>query len=133
MAEVLSPSISPDFPEALQWLFRPKRYKVLKGGRGAGRSWGVARWLLVEGLQGNQRNLCARELQASIKDSVHKLIADQISNLQMNYLYDVQQQGIYGIGAAKGTEFSSRVLGIISRRSSHSRISSAVGLRRQIS
>jgi len=95
-----------DFPEALQWLFKPKRYKVLKGGRGAGRSWGVARWLLIEGLNGRERCLCARELQASIKDSVHKLLADQITLMGMNYLYDVQQQGIYGVGAAKGTEFS---------------------------
>jgi hypothetical protein len=34
------------FPAALQMLFRPKRYKVMWGGRGAGRSWGVARALL---------------------------------------------------------------------------------------
>ncbi len=94
-----------DFPEALQPLFKPKRYKVLYGGRGAGRSWGVARALLIQGLDGQQRMLCARELQASIKDSVHKLLADQISLMGMNYLYDVQQQGIYGIGQAKGTEF----------------------------
>ncbi len=60
-----------EFPEALQPLFRPKRYKVLYGGRGAGRSWGVARALLIQGLEGNQRILCAREFQASIKDSVH--------------------------------------------------------------
>jgi phage terminase large subunit len=99
-------SISPDFPEALQWLFKPKRYKVLKGGRGAGRSWGVARALLIQGLSGTERVLCARELQASIKDSVHKLLADQISLMGMNYLYDVQQQGIYGIGQCKGTEFA---------------------------
>lgn len=95
-----------DFPEALQPLFKSKRYKVLYGGRGAGRSWGVARALLIQGLDGAQRMLCARELQASIKDSVHKLLADQITLMGMNYLYDVQQQGIYGIGAARGTEFS---------------------------
>ncbi len=106
MPETVVPSISPDFPEALQWLFKPKRYKVLKGGRGAGRSWGVARALLIQGLSGQERILCARELQASIKDSVHKLLADQISLMGMNYLYDVQQQGIYGIGQTKGTEFA---------------------------
>ena len=110
-----------DFPEALQWLFKPKRYKVLKGGRGAGRSWGVARWLLIEGLSGTERVLCARELQASIKDSVHKLLADQIDKMGMNYLYHVEQQGIHGIGQAKGTEFSSRALGITLRRSSLTR------------
>lgn len=106
MEQIQLSSQSLDFPEALQCLFKPKRYKVLYGGRSAGRSWGVARALLIQGLNGKQRVLCARELQASIKDSVHKLLADQISLMGMNYLYDVQQQGIYGLGQAKGTEFS---------------------------
>lgn len=106
MLEVAPIEAQLDFPEALQWLFKPKRYKVLKGGRGAGRSWGAARALLVQALNGTERVLCARELQASIKDSVHKLLADQITLMGMNYLYDVQQQGIYGLGRAKGSEFS---------------------------
>jgi phage terminase large subunit len=106
MPDAVAPSLDLVWPEALQCLFKPKRYKVLYGGRGAGRSWGVARALLIDGLGGNQRNLCARELQASIKDSVHKLLADQITLMGMNYLYDVQQQGIYGLGQAKGTEFA---------------------------
>ena len=106
MNELPTPQLDLVWPDALQCLFKPKRYKVLKGGRGAGRSWGVARWLLIDGLQGGQRNLCARELQASIKDSVHKLLADQITLMGMNYLYDVQQQGIYGLGQAAGTEFA---------------------------
>lgn len=95
-----------NFPLPLQCLFQPKRFKVLWGGRAGAKSWGIARALLIQGLDGSQRILCARELMASIKDSVHKLLADQVTLMGMNYLYDIQQQGIYGVGSAKGTEFS---------------------------
>ena len=36
-----------EFPEKLRCLFEPSRYKVLYGGRGAAKSWGVARALLI--------------------------------------------------------------------------------------
>lgn len=88
--------IEPEFPAPLECLFKPKRYKVLFGGRGAGRSWGVARALLIQGIERTQRSLCAREFQNSIGESVHKVIADQITNLKMNYLWDVQQARIIG-------------------------------------
>src|SRR3954467_4995382 len=74
-----SPEI--EFPEALQCLFQPKRFKVLWGGRGAGRSWGVARTLLIMGANRSIRVLCVRELQNSIAESVHKVLSDQIEAL----------------------------------------------------
>ena len=75
-----------DLPRYAQGLFKPARYKVLYGGRGAGRSWSCARALLLLGLQRpGLRILCARELQASIKDSVHRLLADQIQLLGLPY------------------------------------------------
>ena len=46
-----------EFPEKLEFLFEPSRYKVLYGGRGSGKSWGVARALLVIGLQKSTRVL----------------------------------------------------------------------------
>lgn len=88
--------IEPEFPAPLQCLFEPKRYKVLWGGRGAGRSWGVARALLIQGVQSPKRVLCAREFQNSMSESVHRVLADQISRLGMNYLYEVQQARIIG-------------------------------------
>ena len=36
-----------DFPEAFQGLFLPARYKVFYGGRGSGKSWNVARALVL--------------------------------------------------------------------------------------
>ena len=66
-----------DLPAYAEPLFRPCRYKVLYGGRGAARSWSVARALLIEAAQRPLRILCTRELQTSIRDSVHQLLKDQ--------------------------------------------------------
>lgn len=83
-----------DIPEALGFLFEPSRYKVAYGGRGGAKSWGFARALLIQGWEKNLRVLCAREFQNSIKDSVHKLLADQIRSLDMGMTYEVQQASI---------------------------------------
>ena len=66
------------FPIKLQGLFKKSRYKVLYGGRGGAKSWGIARALLIKGAKKPLRILCGREYQTSIKDSVHKLLSDQI-------------------------------------------------------
>ena len=64
------------FPEKLAFLFQPARYKVAHGGRGSAKSWGFARALLIQAAQKPLRVLCTREVQRSIKDSVHKLLSD---------------------------------------------------------
>ncbi len=92
-----------EFPDCLQCLFEPARYKVLYGGRGAGRSWGVARALLILGTQRPIRVLCAREFQNSMSDSVHKLLSDQIEALGLSWFYSVLQKQISG---KNGTTFS---------------------------
>lgn len=91
-----------EFPEKIGFLFEPSRYKVLYGGRGSGKSWGVARALLLMGMNKPIRVLCARELQNSITDSVHALLADQIKTLNLDSIYEVQNTVIYG---KNGTEF----------------------------
>jgi phage terminase large subunit len=95
--------VEAEFPAALQCLFEPKRYKVLWGGRGAGRSWGVARALLIRGTNEPIRVLCARELQNSIAESVHRILSDQIVNLHLEDYYEVQASRILG---RNGTSFS---------------------------
>lgn len=92
-----------EFPAKLEFLFKPSRYKVAYGGRGGAKSWGIARALLILAAQKPLRILCARELQTSIKDSVHKLLSDQISALGMDGLYEVTQTSIRG---KNGSEFS---------------------------
>jgi phage terminase large subunit len=72
-------SDSAQFPLALEPLFGDARYKVCYGGRGGGKSWGIATYLLVEAAQRPLRVLCCREFQASIRESVHRLLADMIT------------------------------------------------------
>lgn len=91
-----------EFPAKLGFLFRPARYKVLYGGRGAAKSWGIARALLILAAQKPLRILCARELQNSIQDSVLKLLADQIEELGLGGAFEVQKTTILG---ANGSEF----------------------------
>lgn len=96
MQQVIALDVDVTFPEKLQVLFHPARYKVLYGGRGAGRSWGVARALLLLGTRRPLRVLCAREFQNSIADSVHKLLKDQIQRLCLGGFYEAQQSVIRG-------------------------------------
>jgi phage terminase large subunit len=93
------------FPVKLECLFQPEksRYRILYGGRGGAKSWGVARALLIKGAQRSLRILCAREFQTSIKDSVHKLLCDQIIDLGLEGFYEITQASIRG---KNGTEFS---------------------------
>ena len=68
-----------EFPKKLlPLLFGRYMYKVTHGGRGSAKSWSFARALLLKGLQKSLRVLCAREYQISIRDSVHRLLSDQI-------------------------------------------------------
>lgn len=97
-----------DYPEKLQFLFQPYRYKVAYGGRGSGKSWSFARALLQMGASRKLRILCAREIQKSIKDSVHKLLADQIQDMGFGAHYDVLEAIIRG---RNGTEFTFSGLG----------------------
>jgi len=93
------------FPQKLECLFTPPyvRYRTLYGGRGGAKSWGVARALLIKGAKKPLRILCAREFMTSIKDSVHKLLSDQINAMGLNSFYEITQNAIR---AANGTEFA---------------------------
>jgi phage terminase large subunit len=94
-------------PAKLQGLARPSRYKFIRGGRGSGKSWSVARALLVLGAQETHRVLCAREVQLSIKQSVHQLLRDQIEALGLSGFYSVLSDEIRG---HNGTQISFRGL-----------------------
>lgn len=91
-----------DFPEELECLFEPQwRYIVLKGGRGGTKSWSAARACLIRGYQSPIRILCVREVQKSIKDSVHQLLTDQISLLGLEGFYEVLTNEIRGRNGTK--------------------------------
>ena len=83
-------------------LWEPARYKVLYGGRGGGKSYLVADLLLLAGVVKRERILCAREIQTSIKESVHRLLVDRMSELGLRQFYRVLSDRIEG---ANGTVF----------------------------
>lgn len=89
-------------PKALEYLFSPARYKVAYGGRGGSKSWSFVRALLLRAWQQKTRILCTREIQDSIKQSVHQLIRDQIVALGMTGFFEVKDKSIVG---ANGSEF----------------------------
>jgi phage terminase large subunit len=92
-----------EVPSAYLPLFTPKRYKVLYGGRGSGKSWSVARALVAMAAAKPIRVLCARETQKSIQESVHRLLKDQIGLLGLGAVFEVQETRIVG---KNGSEFT---------------------------
>ena len=95
--------INAEFPEKLRFLFEPHRYKIAYGGRGASKSWGFARALLILASQSKLRILCTREIQRSIKDSVHKLLGDQIELMGLGAHYEVLENTIRGLNGSEIT------------------------------
>lgn len=84
-------------------LYNPEwRNIVYYGGRASGKSHAVAQALLVRGRQKKYRILCTREMQNTIKDSVHKLLADLIEQYDFSE-YLVQRDTI--VNLVTGTEF----------------------------
>lgn len=93
-----------EIPDKLLFLITENaRYKIARGGRGSAKSWSFARALLTIGVSRRIRVLCGREVQNSIKDSVHKLLKDQIENLGLGNFYKVLDSEVRG---ANGTEFA---------------------------
>lgn len=83
-----------EFPQKLAFLFEAHRYKVARGGRGSAKSWSFARALEIQSCNRTLRIACFREIQESIKDSVHKLLSDQIEVLGLSSEFEVLQTTI---------------------------------------
>lgn len=90
-------------PEKLAFLIEPKRYKVAYGGRGSAKSWSFARALIRAAVKSKMRILCAREVQKSIKQSVHTLLSDQIQAMELGEHFEVLENEIR---CSNGSEFS---------------------------
>lgn len=90
-----------EMPSFTRGLFQPTRYKALKGGRGSGKSWGVARSLIIKASEQKLKILCGREFQNSIKESVHHLLSSQIQSLGFNNFHITRDE----IRASNGSQF----------------------------
>ena len=78
------------------------RYLIFYGGRSSGKSQSVGRALLIRGREKKLRILCTREIQNTIRDSVHKLLKDIIEKFEF-IDYEVTNDGI--VNTNTGTEF----------------------------
>lgn len=83
-------------PDWAERLWEPSRYKVMRGGRGSAKSRTAASALLIQAVQGVHRVLCAREIQKSIKDSVKRLLDDEIERLGLSEFFESTENEIRG-------------------------------------
>lgn len=84
-------------PEWAQSLFNEEyRYFAIRGGRGSSKSRSVASALIVRVTQDPLRILCTREIQKSIKDSVKRLLDDEIDRLKLNDFFISTESEIRG-------------------------------------
>lgn len=96
--------IRAEFPEKLLPLMERenrKRYYVAYGGRGSAKSWSFARALLLQSIENPLRVLCAREVMRTIEDSVHKLLCDQVADMNAGLYFDCKDSYIAGINGAQ--------------------------------
>lgn len=90
-------------PEWANCLFdEGARYFAIKGGRGSGKSRSIASALILRSVQKPLRVMCAREIQKSIRDSVKRLLDDEIERLGLGALFVSTDAEIRG---ANGTLF----------------------------
>lgn len=92
--------LSLTLPEKLAPLYEPRRYKVMHGGRGGGKSHGAAQVLLDMAARRQMRVLCAREVQKSMRDSVHRLLKDYIAKLGLGGYFEVLDTEIRGVNGS---------------------------------
>lgn len=79
------------------------RYYVYYGGRGGGKTLNIGRALTIIATQKKLRILCTREIQASIRDSVHSLIKSVIeSDDTLSSLWKITDKNII---CSNGSEF----------------------------
>lgn len=84
------------------------RYRCAKGGRGSGKSFSFALMAAIWGYAEPLRILCTRELQVSIKESMHAELKNAIESLP--WLADHYEIGESFIRGRNGTEFLFRGL-----------------------
>jgi phage terminase large subunit len=83
-------------PEYAEDLWRPFRHLAWHGGRGAAKSRSVATGLVLQSVDHHERVLCGREVQRSIKDSVKRLLDDEIERLGLARVFVSTEAEIRG-------------------------------------
>lgn len=85
-----------DLPEYAECLWSDARHIALHGGRGGGKSRSIATALVIQSVTQHKRVLCGREVQKSIKDSVKRLLDDEIARLGLSAAFTSTETEIRG-------------------------------------
>ena len=79
---------------AKPYLLEPHRYKIAYGGRGSSKSTSFCLMLLIRARQKKTRILACREIQTSIKSSVHQLLSNIIFEQGWQYEFKINASDI---------------------------------------
>lgn len=82
------------YPVKLSPIFQPRRFKILHGGRGGGKSHTVAQALIAMSMRSRLRILCVREVQKSLSESSMQVLKDYISKLGLDSYFDIVKNEI---------------------------------------
>ena len=119
MALIISPSAlqaqairpAPGMPAIPDWAWRlayPRRYKVLAGGRGAGKSWSIGIVLIWLARRSKLQILLTREVQESISKSNKRVIEDLIRLFWPHDVGTFWKIGVDKITGANGSLFETQ-------------------------
>ena len=86
--------LSLETPRVFAPLLKPARYKGAHGGRGSGKSHFFAEMLIEQSIMRKTDAVCVREVQKSLDQSVHKLLAEKIEALNAGSYFEVQDKKI---------------------------------------
>jgi hypothetical protein len=84
----LAPQVQLRIPVKLVPVLKPRRFKILHGGRGGAKSHTVAQILIMLSMQRKLRILCVREVQKSLKESSMQVLKDYIERLGLGAYFD---------------------------------------------
>lgn len=94
MNAALRPQVPLRLPVKLLPILQPKRFKVMHGGRGGGKSHTIAQVLIMMSMQRKLRTLCVREVQKSLKESSMQVLKDYIERLGVSQWFDILRDEI---------------------------------------
>ena len=95
-----------EFPEKLEFLFKPARLKIIYGGRGGGKTENVSIALIILSMKMRLRILCLREIQNSIEESVKETIEANIHTMGLSDNFDIKDKSITCISTGSRFIFS---------------------------
>lgn len=92
MNALARPEVELRIPVKLLPIFEPKRFKVMHGGRGGGKSHTAAQALIVLAMSAKHRILCVREVQKSLDESSKRVIEDYIERMGLGEYFTITKK-----------------------------------------